>query len=512
MISRLAHLARISATPASRPSVSRIASQTTRTTSLISRSFASGLTTRAEDTEERGPGYIGGLEVAFPPEQLYIPGRGEAVSSPDHTSQVLDEYNSALESRSKTHLGYPYNLTDQKFSRFGSFLNYTINNLGDPYISSNYGIHSRPFETAVLDFFARLWEADRDMENDPFWGCVTACGTEGNLQGLLLARERHPDGIILTSEDTHYSIFKAAHAYRMDHKKVRSLPTGAVDCDDLERHVAEMASEGRDIILNVNIGTTVKGGIDDLDEVVSILERQQIPREKFHIHLDGALSALMLPFAFPHDEQPRPSQGREGRGGKEDVVAEDHQHQQQQQPHVPVLSFDRYPIDSIAVSGHKMLGCPMPCGVIIVRKRHVERIQQHIEYLNSPDTTLMGSRNGHAALLMWFALRSKGVEGIAKEVKHCLENAEYMHGSLRGVGIKAYFNKGCNTVTFPRPRSEALIQKWQLACQGDIAHVVVMPNVERDIIDEFVDELLEDAREEGGETEGEEDEVRVMGK
>lgn len=38
----------------------------------------------------------------------------------------------------------------------------------------------------------------------------------------------------------------------------------------------------------------------------------------------------------------------------------------------------------------------MPCGVIIHRKHHIERIENHIEYLNSPDTTIMGSRNGQA--------------------------------------------------------------------------------------------------------------------
>lgn len=32
----------------------------------------------------------------------------------------------------------------------------------------------------------------------------------------------------------------------------------------------------------------------------------------------------------------------------------------------PEISFKK-PIDSIAVSGHKMLGCPMPCGVTIAR-------------------------------------------------------------------------------------------------------------------------------------------------
>jgi histidine decarboxylase len=33
---------------------------------------------------------------------------------------------------------------------------------------------------------------------------------------------------------------------------------------------------------------------------------------------------------------------------------------------------------------------------------------------------------------------------------------------------------------------DALIKRWQLACEEDIAHVVVMPNVTRPKIDQFV--------------------------
>ena len=39
--------------------------------------------------------------------------------------------------------------------------------------------------------------------------------------------------------------------------------------------------------------------------------------------------------------------------------------------------------------------------------------------------------------------------------------------------------------------SPAFIQRWQLACEEDIAHVVVMPNVTIYKIDKFVEELLE---------------------
>jgi hypothetical protein len=83
--------------------------------------------------------------------------------------------------------------------------------------------------------------------------------------------------------------------------------------------------------------------------------------------------------------------------------------------YAPELSFQR-PIDSITVSGHKMLGCPMPCGIALTRRSHVRKIERRIDYLNSVDTTIMGSRNGHAALHMWHSLRTKGLEGIKAEV------------------------------------------------------------------------------------------------
>jgi histidine decarboxylase len=41
------------------------------------------------------------------------------------------------------------------------FMKYSINNLGDPFIESNYAVHSRPFELAVVDFFAKLWKIEK---------------------------------------------------------------------------------------------------------------------------------------------------------------------------------------------------------------------------------------------------------------------------------------------------------------------------------------------------------------
>jgi histidine decarboxylase len=283
---------------------------------------------------------------------------------------------------------------------------------------------------------------------------VTTSGTEGNLHGILLARECFPDGILYTSQETHYSVFKAARYYRMECKSIPTLPMGEIDYDIL----AEAISENKDkpVIINVNIGTTVKGAVDNLDRILRMLKQLQIPRERFYIHCDGALFALMMPFV----------------------------------EFAPEISF-RKPIDSIAVSGHKLLGAPMPCGVALSRKEHVQRLEQRIDYLNSVDTTIMGSRNGQAALYLWYSLRKKGVAGIKRDVVHCMDTARYLQDKLRAIGLTCRLNDLSSTVVLERPMDDGFIKRWQLACDNDIAHVVVMPNVTPYKIDRFVEELEE---------------------
>lgn len=47
--------------------------------------------------------------------------------------------------------------------------------------------------------------------------------------------------------------------------QVKTLETGEIDYDELRAELVK--NKGRPAILNVNIGTTVKGAVDDLDRV-----------------------------------------------------------------------------------------------------------------------------------------------------------------------------------------------------------------------------------------------------
>ncbi|BDI14971.1 histidine decarboxylase [Nostoc cf. commune SO-36] len=359
-------------------------------------------------------------------------------------AKELADFLVQIEQRSQFHAGYPYNLSCD-YSLIAKFFNHLLNNAGDPYIEPDFGLHSRKFEQEVLAFFAELYK----IPEDQFWGYVTAGGTEGNLYGIFLGREIYPNGILYSSQDSHYSIPKAAKLFRIQHNVVNSQINGEMNYEHFEQIISE--NRNYPAIINLNIGTTVKGAIDDLDKVLEILERNQI--KDYYIHCDAALSGLILPFL-------------DG---------------------APQINFQK-PIDSVAISA-KFIGSPLPCGVVLTKKKWVEKVETEIEYIGSSDTTILGSRNGHTPLILWYAMQTRGFDGLAREANTCIDNAQYLFQKLKIREYPCMLNKFSNTVVLQKP-SQKLIKKWQLATFENWVHIIVMQNIDRDKIDTFVNELL----------------------
>ncbi|MEU4767413.1 hypothetical protein AB0H12_29560 [Actinosynnema sp. NPDC023794] len=73
------------------------------------------------------------------------------------------------------------------------FLEFHLNNIGDPFQQGNYKLNTKIVERAVLDHYASLWRASwpYDADNpDSYWGYVLTMGsTEGNLYALAAARD-----------------------------------------------------------------------------------------------------------------------------------------------------------------------------------------------------------------------------------------------------------------------------------------------------------------------------------
>jgi histidine decarboxylase len=154
----------------------------------------------------------------------------------------------------------------------------------------------------------------------------------------------------------------------------------------------------------------------------------------------------------------------------------------------PMITFKK-PIGSMTILGHKFLGCPTPCGVLLTRLEHTNTFSKDIEVIGSRDATISGSRSGHAPIFIWYPLQKRGLIGLKNEVQKCLMNARYLKDKLCDVGISTMLNEFSNTVVFEKPLDCEFIRRWNLAYQGNIAHVVVMQHVTIEMLNSFVDEF-----------------------
>lgn len=369
----------------------------------------------------------------------------------DELLDRLLETEGRMRAAHQTHLGYPYNLS------FGpgvpaTLQHFLINNLGDPYVGSHYGSEVCGLEREAVSWLMRLWGC---QNTDDYWGTIGASGTEGNIWGIYLGREALPDAVLIHSADAHYSIPKAARIQRIETVDVASNPQGEIDLAALEAAIAGLS--GRPVILALTCGTTMKGAHDDIAGALDVLDRAGYGADQRYVHVDGALNAMVIPFLNGAPGAIRPS-------------------------------FEMG-IDSISTSGHKMIGTPMPCGALVARRVHVDRIARAVAYLKSDDTTLMGSRNGHAVLSIWTRFFGHGYGGYAHDALTCSLKAQSLAEHLRASGRPVLCNPHGLTVVFDEPGAD-IVSRYQLACNKGLAHAIVMPNVTDDLLDRFVTDYL----------------------
>lgn len=355
----------------------------------------------------------------------------------------LTQLHANLKDRTDNFLGYPVS-KDFDYSDLLPYLQFPLNNLGDPFADSTWKVATREFEQDVVAFFADVLRAPKDN----WWGYVTNGGTEGNLYGLYLAREMMPKGIVYYSQETHYSVAKNLHFLGMRSIMIRSQPNGEIDYDDL-RAVMNIHRDAPPIIF-ANIGTTMTEARDDIRRIRAMMD--ELALAQYYIHADAALCGMICPFIDPR----------------------------------PPFDFADG-ADSVSISGHKFLGSPIPCGVVVAKKSNVDRISRSISYIGSLDTTITGSRNGFTPLMLWYRIRSLGVDGMRERVQRALATAAYAERRLKEVGVEAWRNPDCITVVLPKVAT-ALKEKYQLATANGITHLICLPNVTEQQIDQFIND------------------------
>ena len=362
------------------------------------------------------------------------------------TQAELDRLHAGLLAARETNIGFPA-ATDIDVRPLVPFLGLMLNNLGDPNIDGDYPHHTKAQEREAVGFVADLLRAPADDR----WGYVTGGASEGTEHALWLARRRHPGGVVYHSQAAHHCVPNAIDRLAMSAVAVRADQHGEIDYEDLTGQVDRRRD--RPALIVANLGTAMNEAADDVRRIAEILDGLAVTHR--WVHADAALAGIPLALLHP-DARP----GFDFADGA----------------------------DSVIVSGHKFLGAPWPCGVLVVRDSHRPYAARAATYTGSPDSTLTNSRSGLAALGLWLTLRRHGLEGLRARAEQARDTATYAHGRLVEIGWPAHRHRHAFTVVLDTPPA-AVISKWPLASQDGRSHIVCVPGVTRDQIDAFVADL-----------------------
>ena len=381
----------------------------------------------------------------------------------DPAEARLDAFAGDIVMNRASDMGYPMNQKSQLVGFYkwfaGSGLNLTmVNNAGDPFDTeaTHLKLNTLPFEREVILRMGPLYGFDED----DLWGMVTFSGTDGNNHGLYfgakyLEKKTKQKPVVYVSDSAHYSSRRLADLQNLELALIPSDVHGCMIPEELDRAIRP----DKPALVVFAMGTTFKGGVDDMEALNAVLAKY--PDLVVYRHIDAALFGGYLPYTQYRDW----------------------------------LNRKIRPFDSIAISGHKFFGMDEPAGFFLT-SMDVRNNQNPyaVSYLNCSMPMINCSRSAMTPLKFWWIFQHTSLEDFTAQAEQMLENAAWLKDQFDQMGWKAWLEPMSNTVYFRRPPQE-IVRKYDLAPDfderlgGELSHLVVMQHVSRERLRVFLDEL-----------------------
>ncbi len=252
-------------------------------------------------------------------------------------------------------------------------------------------------------------------------GYVASGGTEANLQAIWIYRNYFQQEkkatsneiCILCSEDSHYSMNKAANILSLDIFKIPvDAPTRSLSADVVKKTIQQAQQKNKKhFIVVANMMTTMFGSIDDIHILTAPLLEMNMD---FKLHVDGAYGGFYYPFT---DEN-------------------------------SALTFKNKHISSFTLDAHKMAQAPYGTGIFLIRKGLIGYVNtQQASYVEGEDYTLIGSRSGANAVAVWMILAKNGPYGWHEKIFVLQKRTEWMCKQLTAQQIGFYRHPMSNIIT-----------------------------------------------------------------
>ena len=374
-------------------------------------------------------------------------------------------------------LGIPASYLDEKvFNQDASFVKEA------PFISSliqnpnHIGCHTLgKSETA----FQGTQQIEKDLleicavdilkgESGQYDGYVASGGTEANIQAIWIYRNyfinnhaaKREDICIMFSEDSHYSMDKAANLLALDIYKVPvEEDTRELKEDKIKELILRAQNHGKKhFIVVCNMMTTMFGSIDNIEAYTNPLTELSC---SFKLHVDGAYGGFYYPFTDEHSQ----------------------------------LTFSNQNLTSFTLDAHKMAQAPYGTGVFLIRKGFIQNVNtQQASYIEGGDFTLIGSRSGANAVAAWMILVKNGPFGWKEKIFILQKRTEWMCKQLTQLNIEFYRHPMSNIITIRSEYvSKEITSKFGLVPDNHIEphwfKIVIMDHVTIEKLSRLIEEL-----------------------
>lgn len=311
-----------------------------------------------------------------------------------------------------------------------------------------------------------IFEGETEMQD----GYIASGGTEANIEALWIYRNyfrKEFDALdeeiaVVYSRDCHYSVAKGVNLLGL-HSLILEVDehTRGIDPDYTKYALREaLCQEYRYFIVVLNMGSTMFGSVDDIDQITGILEEEEV---HFRIHVDGAFGGFIFPFTSGENK----------------------------------FTFRNKHMTSISMDAHKLLQAPYGTGIFLIRKNWMQYVRtEEASYVPGKDLTLCGSRSGANAIAVWMILMSYGSEGWQAKMKVLIAKTESLCDRLSHAGIPYFNNPHMNIITIPGSAIPAKVARdYYLVpdTPGDSPNwwkIVVMPHVKFGMMDRFLRDII----------------------
>jgi tyrosine decarboxylase/aspartate 1-decarboxylase len=338
-----------------------------------------------------------------------------------------------------------------------AYIRFLETNLGDPELCTG----TKEIESRFIAFISKLLHAPKTAV-----GQIVSGGTEGNITAMWIAKQLSGKHEVVLPESAHFSFQKISSLMDMKLMEVPLTNDYSMDVQQMKKKI----HKGTAAVIGI-AGSTELGTIDPIHEISDICADEHL-----FFHVDAAFGGFVIPFL------------------------------KELQFNVPEFDFQLKGVSSVSIDSHKMGYSAIPLGTLMIRQRQwLDCISVKSPYISSEKQSgILGTRSGAPVAAAYAVARYLGHEGYRNMVKSCMDVTRYTEQRISEVGLNLVTKPTMNVLGVKLTKPGQIVKKlskkgWRVNKVERLSciRLVLMPQITKQIIDEFIPVLRKTCEEVG---------------